>query len=166
MPESRIRFSVIGLNHGHIYSQVAALQRGGGALVSVFAKEPDLLAAFTQQYPQAQRARSEQEILEDASIQLIVSAAIPCERAPLGIAAMQHGKDFMSDKPGMTTLAQLAAVRSVQQETQRIYSIFYSERCDGQGRRVDPGGSAWRGAANCWPRSTPIPPAATSSLVL
>ena len=42
----RIRFSVIGINHGHINSQVQAIQRGGGELVSLFAKEPDLTAAF------------------------------------------------------------------------------------------------------------------------
>ena len=58
----------------------------------------------------------------------MVSAAIASERAPLGIRVMQHGKDFMSDKPGMTTLEQLAEVRKVQAETKRIYSILYSER--------------------------------------
>ena len=41
---------------------------------------------------------------------------------------MQHGKDYMSDKPGITTLEQLAEVRKVQAETKRIYSIMYSER--------------------------------------
>jgi predicted dehydrogenase len=41
---------------------------------------------------------------------------------------MRHGKDFMADKPGMTTLEQLAEVRRVQAETKRIYSILYSER--------------------------------------
>ena len=34
----------------------------------------------------------------------------------------------MADKPGITTLAQLAEVRRVQAETRRIYSIMYSER--------------------------------------
>ncbi len=34
----------------------------------------------------------------------------------------------MSDKPGITTLEQLAEVRKVQAETKRIYSIMYSER--------------------------------------
>jgi hypothetical protein len=57
MPESRIRFSVIGLNHGHIYDQVAAVQRGGGTLVAFFAKEPEPIAAFAQRFPQAQLAR-------------------------------------------------------------------------------------------------------------
>ena len=63
-------------------------------------------------------------------MQLVVSAAIPDERAPLGIRAMKHGKDFMVDKPGITTLEQLAEVRKVQAETRRIYSIMYSERLE------------------------------------
>jgi len=44
-------------------------------------------------------ARSEAEVLEDPSIKLVVSAAIPDERGPLGIRVMQHGKDFMSTSP-------------------------------------------------------------------
>lgn len=41
---------------------------------------------------------------------------------------MQHGKDYMTDKPGIITLKQLAQVRSVQKATRQIYSIMYSER--------------------------------------
>ena len=127
-PASRIRFSVIGINHGHINSQVGAVIRGGGEFVSFYAKEPDLAADFAKRYPQAKQAKSEQEILDDKSIQLVVSAAIPDERAPLGIRVMRAGKDYMADKPGITTLEQLAEVRRVQKETKRIYSIMYSER--------------------------------------
>ena len=124
----RIRFAVIGLNHGHINSQTEAVLRGGGELVSVYAREPDLLAGFTKRFPQAKVARSETEILENPAVQLVVSAAIPDERAPLGVRVMQHGKDYMADKPGITTLEQLAEVRRVQAQTRRIYSIMYSER--------------------------------------
>lgn len=125
-----IKFSAIGLNHGHINGQVETVIRGGGELVSFFAKEPELIAAFSKRFPQAKLARSEKEILEDKTIQLVVSASIPVERAPLGIRVMQHGKDFMSDKPGMTTLEQLEEVRKVQKQTKRIYSILYSERME------------------------------------
>jgi predicted dehydrogenase len=129
-PATRIRFAVIGLNHAHIYLQTDAVLLGGGELVSYFADkpEPEILAGFTKKYPQAKPARSEAEILDDKSIQLVVSASIPDDRAPLGIRAMRAGKDFMADKPGITTLAQLAEVRRVQQETKRIYSIMFSER--------------------------------------
>jgi predicted dehydrogenase len=124
----KVRFATIGLNHGHIYGQVKAMLDAGAQLDSFFAQEPDLVAQFAQAFPQARLARNTQEILEDETIHLIVSAAIPNERAPLGIEAMQHGKDFMSDKPGFTTLEQLAEVRRVQAETQRIYSVCFSER--------------------------------------
>jgi predicted dehydrogenase len=123
----RIRFAAIGLNHGHINSQVEAVKRGGGELVAFFAKEDDLATAFAKRFPEAKRATDEREILEDPKIQLVASAAIANERGP-GVRVMKHGKDFMSDKPGMTTLEQLAEVRKVQAETRRIYSITYSER--------------------------------------
>ena len=125
---ARIRFAAIGMNHGHINGQTDAVIRGGGELVSFYAKEPELAAAYGKRYPQAKLARSEQEILEDPRIQLVVSASIANERAPLGVRAMRHGKDFMADKPGITTLQQLAEVKTVQAETKRIYSILYSER--------------------------------------
>lgn len=127
---AKIRFSAVGLNHGHIYSQVETVRKNGGTLVSFFAVEDDLASAFSKQFPDARRARDVREILEDNTIQLVVSASIPDERAPLGIEVMRHGKDFMSDKPGIVSLEQLAQVRKVQEETRRIYSIFYGERLE------------------------------------
>ncbi len=123
-----LRFSAIGLNHGHIYGQVNLLLRAGAELVSFYASEPELADAFGGRYPEARQAGSAQEILEDETIRLVISAGIPDERGPLGVAVMQHGKDYMSDKPGFTTLEQLAEARRVQAETGRIYSICFSER--------------------------------------
>lgn len=125
-----VKFSVIGLNHGHIYGQCEAVMRNGAELVSFYAKEPELIAAFTKRHPNAKLARSEKEILDDSSIQLIVSASIPVDRAPLGVQVMRHGKDFMVDKPGIITLEQLEEVKKAQKETKRIYSIMYSERLE------------------------------------
>ena len=127
-PKESIRFSVIGLNHGHIYGQVNSLLNGGGQLVAVYAKEPDLQENFVKRYPDVKIARTEEEILEDDSIQLVASASIPVERAPLGIRVMEHGKDFMVNKPGIVTLEQFEEVKRVQQANQRIYSIMYNER--------------------------------------
>ena len=124
----KIKFAVININHPHIYGMADAIKRGGGELVALYAKEEDLTAAFLKAYPEAKLAKSENEILEDPSIQLILSSGIPDERAPLGIRVMQHGKDYLTDKPGIITLKQLAEVKKVQKETNRIYSIMYSER--------------------------------------
>jgi predicted dehydrogenase len=126
--KARLRFSVCGINHSHINGMSDAVIRGGGEMVAVYAKEPDLLAEFCKRYPQAKVARSEKELLDDASIQMVLSSIIPDERAPLGVRVMQAGKDYMVDKPGIITLPQLAEVRKVQASTKRIYSICYSER--------------------------------------
>lgn len=127
-PKDSIRFSVIGLNHDHIYGMVKALIDGGGTLVSVCSKEPELLPRFTRLYPNVRVAKTVEEILEDKSIQLVASAAIPVDRAPIGIRVMESGKDFMTDKPGIVTFDQFEKVKKVQKDTKRIYSIMYSER--------------------------------------
>jgi predicted dehydrogenase len=128
VPKESIRFSVIGINHAHITGMVNALIKGGGQLVAVYAKEPDLLKNFTRTYSNVKVAASEEEILGDNSIQLVASAGIPVERAPLGIRVMKAGKDYMTDKPGIVTFKQFNEVKKVQKETKRIYSIMYSER--------------------------------------
>lgn len=130
---NRIKFAVINIDHPHIYGMTDAIKRGGGELVALYAKQPDLAAAFLKAYPEAKLAKSENEILEDTSIHLVLSSGIPDERAPLGIRVMKHGKDYLTDKPGIISLEQLAAVKKVQQETKQIYSIMYSERFENKG---------------------------------
>ena len=125
-----IRFAAIGLNHNHIYGQTGLLLNAGAELVAFYSAEDDLAAEYNSRFDQAVRKATQAEILEDESLDLIVSAAIPCERPGIGIQAMHHGKDYMSDKPGFTTLEQLAEVRKIQAETGRIYSINYSERLE------------------------------------
>ena len=127
-PKESIRFSVIGINHNHIMGMVNALINGGGELVMVYSKEPELLSGFTRSFPKVKIARKEEEILNDNSIKLVASAGIPVERAPLGIRVMKSGKDYMTDKPGILTFEQFSNVKKVQKETGRIYSIMYSER--------------------------------------
>jgi predicted dehydrogenase len=129
-PSPRLRFGVVGVNHGHIYGMVDAVVRGGGELVSFHAREPELVAEFARTYPMAKQVRDERAILEDSSIHLVLSSIIPDERAPLGIRVMQHGKDYMVDKPGITSLAQLADVKRAQADTKRINFVVYSERLE------------------------------------
>jgi len=69
-----IRFSVIGLDHYHIMGMTAAVIRGGGQLVSVYSVLPKAIADFLKLYPQAKVAKSEDEILNDPSIQLVAGA--------------------------------------------------------------------------------------------
>ena len=126
-----IKFGVIGLDHAHIYGMTDAVIRGGGTPVSFFATDPTQIGMFQKRYGNAARlARSEAEILEDRSIQLILGAPIPDLRAPLGIRAMRAGKDYLGDKPAITSLEQLADVRRAVRETNRKFAIMYSERLE------------------------------------
>ena len=122
-----IRFAAIGFEHAHIYGQVKVMLEAGAELTAFHDVDPQRVARFAAAFPQSAQAESVEQILEDESIQLIVSAAVPNERAPLGIRVMRHGKDYMSDKPAFTDLAQLAEARRVQAETGRIYSVCFSE---------------------------------------
>jgi len=129
-PGQSIRFAVCGMSHDHIYSMLGAVQRGGGVLVAAHGAEPEKVAAFRKRFPDVKMVSSEEEILNDASIQLVLSSKIANERAALGVKVMQHGKDFLSDKPGITTLEDLALVRKTIAQTKRIYGILYSERLE------------------------------------
>jgi predicted dehydrogenase len=129
-PKYSIKFGVIGTDHNHIFGITAALKRGGGELVSVYGTNPELFARFQRRFGPVKVARSEDEILSDPSIQLVAAAPIPDLRAPLGIRAMRHGKDYLSDKPGITTLEQLAEVRQAIQETKRMFAIMFSEHLE------------------------------------
>ena len=132
-PTDTINFAVCGMSHDHIYGMVEAITRGGGKLVAAYGAEPNKTARFTKRYPGVKMVSSEDAILGDKSVQLVLSSAVASERAPLGVRAMKHGKDFLSDKPGITTLDQLAAVRRTIAATGRIYGIMYSELLEVKG---------------------------------
>ncbi len=127
-PKYTVDFAVIGLDHDHINGITAALLRGGGRLRAVHSTNAAGLADFQHRFPGVKVVASEAEILEDPSIQVVASAAIPDLRAPLGMRVMRHGKDYLCDKPGILTLDRLEEVRRAIQETGRIFAILYSER--------------------------------------
>ena len=93
--QKKIHFSAININHAHIYSQTDALLEAGADLVSFYAKEPELAIPYGSKYPQARQAKTPEEILEDKTIDLVITSGIPNDRAPLGIRVMQAGKDFI-----------------------------------------------------------------------
>ena len=122
------RFAAIGLDHGHIYGMCNGLVEAGAELAWVYDPDPEKMAILQGMHPQAQVADTEAQILDDASIQLVASAAIPADRCAIGLRAMDAGKDFFVDKAPLTTSEQLAAARAKVSETGRKYAVYYSER--------------------------------------
>jgi predicted dehydrogenase len=119
-----VRFAAIGLDHRHVYDMTAGLREAGAVCAGYDPVTSDrrVLAGFRERFPEVP-AMTRDRLLDDPSIDFIVLSAIPCDRADLAIAAMRRGKDVMSDKPGVTTLAQLDAVRAAVRETGRLWSI-------------------------------------------
>lgn len=124
-----LRFAAIGLDHRHIYEQVGRLLQLGCQYADFWTEgDPQPLAGFVKRFPGIPRVADKRRLLEDPTIALIVTAAIPVDRAALAAEAMDHGKDVMTDKPGCTSLAQLDALREAVARTSRIWSVSYSER--------------------------------------
>jgi predicted dehydrogenase len=124
-----LKFAAIGLDHRHIYHQVGRLLNLGAECKGYYTRDSAVpLEGFGKRFPDLPRVSDVRALLEDPEIQLIVTAAIPYERAEVALEAMRHGKDVMVDKPGVITEAQLADIVQLQQETGRIWSVDFSER--------------------------------------
>ena len=119
-----MRFAAIGLDHRHIYDLTQDLLDEGAECVGYNPDTTDarVLAGFRKRFPQVPQSET-MRLMEDPTIDFVVIAARPCDRADLAIAAMQCGKDVMVDKPGVTTVEQLAAVERAVRETGRIWSV-------------------------------------------
>jgi predicted dehydrogenase len=121
-------FAAAALDHGHIYGMCNGLTEAGAALKWVWDPDPQKVDAFVEKFPQAKRARSEDEILSDPEVRLVAGAAITSERCALGLRAMSAGKDYFTDKAPLTTLEQLAQAKAKVKETGKKYMCYYSER--------------------------------------
>jgi len=121
-------FAAIGLDHGHIGGMCNGLIEAGAELKWIYDPDPAKLNRYLEMYPQAKAARSEDEIFMDAQVALVASANIASERCPLGIRAMDAGKDYFTDKAPLTTLQQLEDAKAAVARTGKKYAVYYSER--------------------------------------
>ncbi|MFW6233965.1 MAG: Gfo/Idh/MocA family oxidoreductase, partial [Spirochaetota bacterium] len=115
--EGDFRFAAVGLDHGHIIGMTQGLRDAGGTLSSVYAADSEQVASFRKIFPGVRVAGSLEEILDDTSIHMIASAAIPSERGPLGLKVLEAGKHYFSDKAPFTTVEQLSAARAQVEKT-------------------------------------------------
>ena len=125
-----LRFGVIGIDHRHIYHLIQGLLDAGASCAGYVphTSDPKVLQGLQERFPDLRACTDPEALLQDPRIELIVSAAIPAQRADIAIAAMQHGKDVLVDKPGVTTTEQLQRVQHMVAQSGRIFSICFSER--------------------------------------
>jgi predicted dehydrogenase len=118
------RFAAIGLDHRHVYDLTAGLLAAGAVCAGhdPVTTDPRVLAGFRKRFPDVP-AVAREILLDDPSIDFVVLSAVPRDRAGMAIEAMRRGKHVMTDKPGVTTLDQLAAVEAASRETGCIWSV-------------------------------------------
>ena len=74
------RFSVIGLDHGHIFAMTNGLLEAGAEIAGVYDDDQKKAEDFVKRYPGC-RIMAREDILSDSSIQLVASAIRPDRRA-------------------------------------------------------------------------------------
>lgn len=126
------RFSVIGLDHGHIYGMTNGLLEAGAELCQVYDPDAAKVKAFSERYPGVVQASSAEEILF-SDVGLIASAIRPDKRGALAVESMKAGKNFFTDKPGFLTLEDLEAVKETRRITGKKFYIYFSERVHVEG---------------------------------
>jgi predicted dehydrogenase len=121
-----VKFSIVGTDHLHVVELASGLRDAGAELVAILSTEDRIGAWLASQYARARSVSTIDDALED--VDLVVTAAIPAERAAIGERAMRAGKDVLADKPAATSAAQLDALRAAHAETGKQYLVLFSER--------------------------------------
>ncbi|MFA6892084.1 MAG: Gfo/Idh/MocA family oxidoreductase [Sphaerochaetaceae bacterium] len=116
------------LDHGHIYGMCNGLEEAGATIGYVYDPDPLKVEQFVHKFPTAKILSSEDELMEQENIRLVATSAIPCDRYLVGLKAMDHGKDFFSDKAPMTTQEQVNKARTKVTETGLKWFVYYAER--------------------------------------
>ena len=145
MTDRPLRFAAIGLDHRHVYHLVGELIAAGAHCSGYCPETSDarVLEGFHERFPDLPQVDRDR-LFDDPSIDIIVSAAIPRDRPGIAIRAMRNGKDVMVDKPGAVAAAQIVEIERVAAQTERIFSICFSERfvvrgCEAASRLVAEG---------------------------
>ena len=124
-----LRFAAIGLDHRHIYHLIGENIAAGAECAGYCPQTSDakVVEGVRERFP-ALPAVERDRLFDDPTIDFIVTAAIPIDRAGIAVRAMKAGKDVIADKPGAISLDQVAEIEATAAETGRIFSICFSER--------------------------------------
>lgn len=122
------RFAATHFDHGHINGQTQGLVSAGGTLTHIYEPRQEKRQRLVDTYPDAIVVDDFRHILDDDTIHLVTSAAVPCDRFEVGKQVLESGKDYLTDKAPFTTLDQLQQARQIVQQTGRKWMVCYSER--------------------------------------
>jgi predicted dehydrogenase len=123
-----MRFAAIGLSHVHIVSMTQALLGLPGVECAGFAPEDTPIAkGFASLFPDVPQ-RSQDDLLGDPGIDVILCADVNGRRGSRLVAALKAGKHVFVDKPPVTALEDLDAVERAVEESGKLFFVYFGER--------------------------------------
>lgn len=135
-PGAPVRVGVVGLDHDHGLMLAGRLRLAGARIVAYAADGSRSRAALTAMaLPGRVQARTAEAISEADDIDLVVTAAIPSARADIAVRALRAGKHVLTDKPGVTTADDLAAIDDAVTASGRRWWVLFGERFENRAVR-------------------------------
>jgi predicted dehydrogenase len=121
-----VGIGVVGLEHLHVLELVDGLCSAGATVVAH--TDGDSLSPLFAGWQTGSRPTDRSGVLADPDVDLVVVAGVPADRADDSVAALASGRSVLSDKPGVTTTAQLERVRTAVATSGQRWWVLFSER--------------------------------------
>lgn len=126
MTRQPLRIGVVGIEHLHLFEMIDGLVNlGAETLCHAAAAGP--LTDMYEGWRSGSERRSVYGVLADDSLDLLVLAGVPSERADTALAALNAGHHVLTAKPGVTTLHELRELDATAGDGHRWW-VFFSER--------------------------------------
>ena len=132
--EGGFLIGVMGLAHGHIYGMIDGFADAGATVSCVYDPDPEKVSEFISRVgDHVKVCASEDEMIDDPSIGLVINCVVPYERAQMSVRLLQAGKNVFSDKPGFLTVDGYRMIKEARDKSGKHYLIFFSEhfQCEG-----------------------------------
>lgn len=127
-----MRFGLIGYGLWGRHHARAIAQAPGAALAAIACRTPDTAAAARRDFPGVPVHLDHRELLARPDVD-VVDVVVPNDlHAAIGVAALEHGKDVLLEKPLAPTLAECDLLMAAARRTGRVLSVGHELRLSSQ----------------------------------
>lgn len=100
-------------------------------LRGVFARRHEVREQVALEHPRARTYETQEAMLADEQLDLVIITTPHNSHAPLAIAALNAGKHVVTDKPMCLTLAEHDAMVDAQRRSGKLLNVFHNARLSG-----------------------------------
>lgn len=135
--DKKINVGLLGYGMaGRIFHAPFIANVPGLALKKIRANRPESVALANQRYPEVEVVSSEEDILNDESIDLVVVATASPSHYKMAKAALQAGKHVLVDKPFTVTSAEADELIALAEDKNKVLTVYQNRRWDSDFKTV------------------------------